>query len=185
MQAHDRKSTDLPINAVVAPVVVDDPFSNRGEKIEVMRSLRDDPLAGMFSRAQIDDAQYRAGRQWQSFHEQSAIGALGAIDPTKEAVDGGRMRDVLTDKQAKAIMELRRIEPVLGMEGAALVRDVLGARMSIAVAAARRGCMSEAEAKYIGRRFRESLETLAVHWGFAGKPLPPDRRRSIVRHHQK
>lgn len=156
-------------NAQLARDLVDDPLE-RGAKRQILRSVRDDPLAGMYSRSQIDDAQFRAGRMWQGCYESASIGSIQAIDPTKEAVDGGRMRDMLTDRQSRAMAELRGADRALGLEGAALIRDVLGVeRLAISAAAAKRGCTSQAEVKYIGRRFRESLETLAVHWGFAAR----------------
>jgi hypothetical protein len=64
---HLRMATELPINAEVAPAEVTNPLAAFGntDTIRVMRNLRDDPLAGMHSRKQIDDAQFKAGRDWQ------------------------------------------------------------------------------------------------------------------------
>lgn len=167
---HDRKASELPINAVVSIAIVDDPYSDKGEKIEVLRSIRDDPLEGMKARRQVDDAQYLAGREWQKFNEQACVGSIRAIDPTKEAVDGGQMPEPITDKQIKAFHQLYEADRELGAAGKTLVRDILGFdRLSIAAAAAKHGFSGEREINYIGRRFRECLETLAKLWGFAGK----------------
>ncbi len=44
-KAHDRRSRDLPRNADVATVEVDNPLAlDPGEKIVALRSLRNDPL---------------------------------------------------------------------------------------------------------------------------------------------
>jgi hypothetical protein len=43
---HDRRSTDLLRNAMVSPIEVDDPLE-MGSKLIVMRSIRNDPLAGL------------------------------------------------------------------------------------------------------------------------------------------
>jgi hypothetical protein len=169
LKVHDRIAADLPINAVVAKAVVDDPYSTLGEKITVLRSVRDDPLAGMHSRRQIDDAMLAAGRMWQRYHEHSEIGGVSAIDPAKEAVDGGRIPEPITDRQIKAFRELARADRELGQEGCALVRDILGKRMSIGAAAHRRGLTSVRQITYLGRRFRESLDILAKLWGLASK----------------
>jgi hypothetical protein len=167
-RVHDRKSSDLPINSVVSISIIADPFSKIGEKIEVLRSVRDDPLAGMYSRSQIDDAQFRAGRKWQEYNEASTIGPIQAIDPGKPKVDGGRMADPLPDRVSKAFLRISESNQALGVEGSSLLRDVLGhERMAISKAAFARGCNSELEIKYIGRRFRECLETLALLWGLA------------------
>lgn len=168
---HERMSADLPINSRVSIAIVKDPYSNFGEQIRVLRSVRDDPLAGMFSRSQIDQAQLEAGREWQRHHENSEIGSIRAIDPGKEAVDGGRMPEPITDRQTKAFRQLAIADAKLGQEGCALVRDVLGYRLSITAAAQKRGMVGESEVKYIGKRFRECLETLAILWGFAGEDL--------------
>lgn len=163
-KVYDRKSHDLPINSVVAIAVVTDPA---GDKIEVLRSLRNDPLAGMLSRQQIDQAQFEAGRKWQRLHQISTIGVIMATDPAKEAVDGGRISESLTDKQIMAFSELADAYKALGGYGKALIFYVLGEEISITDAAARLNCTTAREIDYISRRFRECLETLAIHWGFA------------------
>lgn len=164
---HQRLSDDLPINSRVAITIVADPYSRIGEQIQVLRSTRDDPLAGMHSRAQIDDAMMAAGRKWQELYECSQIGGIGAIDPGKEAVDGGRFPEPISDRQIKAFRKLNEARLELGGEGYHLIVEILGSRVSIADAACVRGYQSKDGKAYIGRRFRECLNTLAVHWGFA------------------
>lgn len=162
---HERMAADLPINSVVVPAVVQD---QAGDYIRVLRSVRDDPLAGMLSRGQIDAAQFEAGRLWQQYREDSEIGGAQAIDTTKEAVDGGRFKEPDITKLSKALRELRAANEDLGAYGASLIEDILGRRMSIADVAAARSMPRQREIDYIGRRFRECLESLARLWGFAG-----------------
>lgn len=167
---HDRKATDGLRNAIVGTVVVDDPWAAiAGERIVVVRSLRDDPLAGLHDRRQIDEAQFLAGRHWQRVYELCEVGGARAIDPTKEAVDGGRFPEPLSDKAAKALLELRTAARALGQEGEAIVRDVLGAGLSLVQCAHKRDAISTRDMLYIGRRLRECLETLAVTFGYAQK----------------
>jgi hypothetical protein len=165
---HDRRATDLLQNAVVAPITVDDPHAlNPGDKIVVMRSLRDDPLGAMHASNQIDEAQYMAGRHWQKAFELSEVGGAKAIDPTREAVDGGQIaQSSITDSQRRAFADLIKASRALGMEGEAIVRDILGRHMTVALTAAKRGLHGERERLYIGRRFREALETLAQTFGY-------------------
>lgn len=165
-KVYDRLASDLPINAVVMPDVVDDPLE-RGAKLRILRSVRDDPLAGMLSRDQIDQAQFMAGRRWQMFHEHSEIGGVSAIDPSKEAVDGGKIPEPITDRQIVAFRELNAGRKVLGIDGDELIRDVLGKCMSVTTAATMRGHVSKDGRAYVGRRFRECLETLAILWNLA------------------
>jgi hypothetical protein len=162
---HERLA-EIPAAQIGSTVVaiVDDPYSQVGAQIAVVRSTRDDPLAGMFARAQIDLAQFSAGRQWQRIHEQAAVGAIKAIDPTQEAVDGHCARpEPFTDRQRRAFAELKVAAVALGYEGDKLIRDILGERVSLLDASIRRGRSK----KYIGQRFREALETLAKLWGYA------------------
>jgi hypothetical protein len=62
-KVHDRRAQDLPLNAQVAAVEIDDPLAlEPGEKIVALRSIRNDPLGRLHSHHQIDEAQYRGGR---------------------------------------------------------------------------------------------------------------------------
>ena len=59
-RVHDRRSQDLPLNAEVAAVEVDDPLAlEPGERIVALRSIRNDPLGRMHSHRHIDEAQYQ------------------------------------------------------------------------------------------------------------------------------
>lgn len=164
---HDRRSRDLPINARVAIDVVSDPYSHSGEKIQVLRSIRDDPLARMYVRSQIDSAQFTAGRHWQKMYDLCEVGGASSIDPAKEAVDGGRLPEAITDEQMVAFRVLNGVQKALGEDGSALVRGVLGRGFMIAQIAEAWGLNSRRETEYLGMRFRECLERMAVHWGYA------------------
>jgi hypothetical protein len=116
---HDRTSRDLLRNAQVAPVEVDDPYEEGG-KIVVLRSTRNDPLADMKSKGQIDDCDYVAGRHWQAAWENAEIGGVRAIDPTREAVDGGGLPELLTNTQRRAVQDLKAGREALGAGAASL-----------------------------------------------------------------
>src|SRR5438477_10690786 len=89
-KVHDRRSRDLPLNAEVAAVEVDDPLAlEPGEKIVALRSIRNDPLGRLHSHRQIDEAQYQGGRAFQNDWERAGRGPR-AVEPTREYVDGGR-----------------------------------------------------------------------------------------------
>lgn len=96
-RAHDRRSQDLPCNAEVAAVEVDDPLGlEPGEKIVALRSIRNDPLGRLHAHHQIDDAQYRGGRAFQGDWEKAQRGPR-AVDTTREFVDGGERREPITE----------------------------------------------------------------------------------------
>jgi hypothetical protein len=169
-QVHDRRAQNLLRNALVAVDEVDDPLAlNPGDKIVVLRSTRNDPLADMKSKNQIDQCDYVAGRHWQAAYENAEIGHVRAIDPGKEAVDGGRLPEMLTDQQRRAVVDLRNAAKALGPEGNRLVTDVLAKGWSITQAACDRGRTSERDRLYIGARFRECLRTIAIRFGYSNE----------------
>jgi len=92
IKAHDRRSRDLPLNAEVAAIEVDDLLAlEPGEKIVTLRSIRNDPLGRLHSHRQIDEAQYQGGRAFQNDWEKAEHGPQ-AVDPTREYVDGVQKR---------------------------------------------------------------------------------------------
>ena len=164
---HDRRSQDLPRHAEVAAVEVDDPLGlEPGDKIVTLRSIRNDPLGRMHSHRHVDEAQYLGGRAFQADWEKAERGPQ-AVDPTKEYVDGGQMREPITEGQRKAVLRLNRVQRELGADGAALVHDVLIQGMTMEQVGERRGLRAQRWKDYFVRRFRECLDRLALIYGFA------------------
>lgn len=160
-------TADLPVNSVISIAIVDDPLSSTGQKIPVVRALRHDVLAQMRSRQQLDEAHFAAGRLWEYYFEQSEIGSIRAIDPSKEAVDGGRIPEMISDSQIKAFRKLNEGDCVLGEVKSDLVRDILGDRQTLRIAATNRGLTTMRGFKSLTDHFIESLNILAVLWGFS------------------
>jgi hypothetical protein len=159
---HDRRATDLLRNAQVAVAVVPDPYGEPGEKITVLRSLRDDILQEMLSRGEIDQAQFDAGRKYERYAEQAEIGNVQAVDPRKEAVDGGRGYEGLTDRQINAVRCLSEAARVLGAKGEAVVRTILIDRRRFNHLGDTRAVVAQTRV-----RFFTYLEILAEFWGCA------------------
>jgi hypothetical protein len=157
---HDRLA-ELPINAAVARAVVDDPYEWGGQ-IAVLRSLRDDPLARLHVRRQIDELQLKAGRLWQADYEAAEIGSARGIDPAKDQVDGGRFAELNTDRRLAAAARLNRDSRAVGQLGDILLRDVLGKGLMVKQAVEMRGFRDKASLDFYGRLFRESLNTIAA-----------------------
>jgi hypothetical protein len=166
-KVHDRRSRDLPRNAEVAAVEVDDPLAlEPGEKIVTLRSLRNDPLGKLHSHRQIDEAQYRGGRSFQDDWEKAERGPQ-AVDPSREYVDGGRPREPITERQRRAVLRLNRAERELGADGSALVHEVLILGMTMEQVGQRRGLRTQRWKDYFARRLLECLDRLALIYGFA------------------
>jgi hypothetical protein len=166
-QIYDRRSREVPFNAEVAEVEIDNPLAlDPGEKIMAIRSIRSDPLGRLHSHHQIDEAQYRGGRAFQNDWERAERGPQ-AMDPTREYVDGARTREPVTESQRQAVLLLNRIERELGTDGAALVHDVLVLGLTMDQIGQRRAVRTQRWNDYFARRFRECLDRLALIYGFA------------------
>ncbi|MCC6984437.1 MAG: hypothetical protein IT535_14305, partial [Bauldia sp.] len=126
--------SEPPYNTEVASMEVTDPYSTalRPERITVTRTLRDDPLARLHARRQIADADYLAGRKWQALYERAELGRLMGVDMFRESVDAAPAIPAgTTDERLRAARELARLDRALGIEGCAIVRDVLAFRRFI------------------------------------------------------
>jgi len=164
---YDRRSRDLPFNAEVAEVEIDNPLAlDPGEKIVAMRSVRSDPLGRLHAHRQIDEAQYRGGRAFQNDWERAERGPQ-AVDTTREYVDGAGTRERVTESQRQAVLRLNRVERELGTDGAALVHDVLVTGLTMDQIGQRRALRTQRWNDYFARRFRECLDRLALVYGFA------------------
>jgi hypothetical protein len=163
-QPADRQSGDKQVNRQYAVMEVEDPYAP-GERITVTRQLRHDQLAWYHTHRQIDDAQYAAGRAYQRDYEAAERGAR-AIDPTKEAVDGGAAVDPLPVAQIAARNKLVAIEAILGHYLIRLLQAVLIHGASLSSMAS---LNNEAAKDHVGRMFRMGLELLAVQYGLSHK----------------
>lgn len=164
---YDRRSREVPFNADLAEVEVDNPLAlDAGEKIVAVRSVRGDPLGRLHAHHQIDEAQYRGGRAFQTDWERAERGPQ-AVDPTREYVDGTRSREPVTEGQRQAVLRLNHVERELGTDGAALVHDVLVLGLTMDQIGERRAVRTQRWNDYFARRFRECLDRLALVYGFA------------------
>ncbi len=164
---HDRRATEsnLGVAGHLTPKEVDDPYE-AGAKIVVMRSTRDDPLGDLHARKMIDEAQYEAGRAFQSDFEAAERGPR-ACDPAKEYVDGGLAPEAISEPQRRAARQLVIVYRKLGADGSAIVHDVLVHNRTRKQVAESRGLVGKRWEEYFGTRFRECLDCLAKVYGFA------------------
>jgi hypothetical protein len=178
--AHDRRAQDLPRNAEVATVEVDNPLAlEPGEKIVAIRSIRNDPLARLHTHRQIDEAQYQGGRAFQDDWEKAERGPR-AVDPTREYVDGGQAREPITERQRRAVLRLNRIEHELGADGVMLVHEVLVLGLTMEQIRQRRGLRGQRWMDYFSKRLRECLDRLAQIYGFATGSNSPRSRNQMA-----
>jgi hypothetical protein len=166
-KAHDRRATDFNrgIENHVAPIEVDDPFAE-GEKIIVMRAIRTDSLGRLHAHKQIDEAQYQAGRAFQDDFE-IVQGQQQACDPSQPYVDQSFRHRGISKTHSEALVRLNRAHRDLGLIGSAVASDVLIHGKSMSQLAADRGYIGRGWDEFFGKRFRETLDCLALAYGFA------------------
>jgi hypothetical protein len=143
--------------------VVDDPYD--GTRLTVVRNAGD-PVEDLLSRRQIDEAQYRAALRVRMLHERAGAVGARAIDYSREHVDGGQIYVDVPLGQAEAAQGLRAVCVQLGMLDYQIVIAIAGEGRRVAEVASVIGGDSEAARKYVGRRFRDALNTLVSYWGF-------------------
>jgi hypothetical protein len=153
-----------------AEIEVDDPHATRtGQKIRVLRTFRDDPLARLHSRKQIDEAQYNAGRAYQR-DVRTAERFVRSLDLARERVDGGAPSEPLTDAQVRARKRLTELQHVLGRTMHRVTHAVLVDGLSMETVAQQLfNRDGELSVKYYGRLFRDALDVLAGEYGLAGR----------------
>ena len=167
-KVHDRRATDLNkgLAGHVAPIEIDDPFE-AGSKLIAMRNIRNDPLARMHTRKQIDEGQFHGGRLYQRDFETIERGPQ-AVDPSKPYVDCSRIEtDRASDQFSRALVRLNAAHRDLGQNGASLLRSLLIESLSIDDIAEQRSLTDALEYKYLWRRVLECLDTLAFVYGVA------------------
>ena len=170
-KSHDRRALDLPRNAEVVAVEIDDTFAREpGEKIVALRSVRNDPLGRLHAHKQLDEAQYRSGRAFQNDWERAERGPQ-AIDPSRDHVDGAQGRELVTEGQRQAMVRLNRAERELGADGAAIVHDILVHGLTMEQVGHKRGLSSQRWNDYFARRFKECLDRLAVLYGMSNERI--------------
>jgi hypothetical protein len=173
-QVHDRRAkvVNRGLAGHLTVVEVDDPFE-AGARITAARSVRGDVLADHLARGHIDEAQFEAGRAFQRCFAVAERGPRSM--QLTERVDGGAPPEALTDAQAKAARWLSKCYQRLGVDGSALLHDVLIRAMSMKQIAASRGLAGPAYPRYFGMRLRECLDALAIVFGFATSEAPRQR----------
>jgi hypothetical protein len=174
---HDRRSQDTLSAGQYVPTEVDDPMGlEAGDKISVLRQTRCDPLGRLHAHRQIDEAQYQGGRAYQQDKETAERGAK-AIDPTKEAVDGGSFPEAITDRPIKARKRIIKIEGELGRRLTRVLEAVLIEGKTMEQLAQSR---AQSILKLHGNLFRVALNELAQMYGFSNAEKRPEKETVAV-----
>ena len=136
--------------------------------IEVPYNARESSIAAMYAREQISYEQFAAAERFRMIYEKSGQGGVRALDWTKERVDGGRVTDGLPASRIDALTELKALEKVLGRFSYKLCVHIVGERKGIKETASEilGSNPPKGEVEKYGWLLRQSLDVLAVEWGF-------------------
>lgn len=186
VRAHDLRNqyARLPSGPDLATVVIEDPYGPPADaaasrdgvtwtppprpRIVVVRTFRHDPLGRMHARGQLSEAEYLAGRAYQTLAETAAGGSgAGVWEYTGKAAPAARAGPV-TDAMLRADRRIRAVDGRLrsqyGTIGVAVVRGVLLRHREI-------GRLSDgvASPRFFGLLLRVCLDEMAVLLGMATK----------------
>ena len=138
------------------------------------RMLDGSVLDALFSKAEkypIDGDQYAAGRQLHSEFDLAGVGKIGAVDTTRDAVDGGQMKDP-TAKSIDALGRYRRAIKAVGHTHAHVLFHVVLMEERLEVYG-QKWCSYQSKklAKVAAKEaLRRALTDLAFHYGFVKNP---------------
>lgn len=151
---------------------VDNPFyygaGNQQKRIKVVYNPRESPIAWMYAhrkRTGVTEGHLLAANHFRKLYETAQGFGVGSMDYTKEPVDGGGFPDILTDRQARAAKKLAEANHKLGMAGYQLVEQVCGQCAFIHQLSQKRRTQDR-----MSRHLKESLESLAIFWGYQRLP---------------
>lgn len=174
------KSLQGPLNALLAPRVVDDPYD--GTLLAVVADITKDPLGKAYAEGRIDRAQWNAGIRWLGLYEIATLGDLRGFELKTPVDGGGAFPEAMSDRRKKAIDELANAKREIGARCDRLLREVLGNRRFVSELAASLGYLDD-EGKPVKRMvhhlnlmFKDCLEDLAKFYGYASHPNGSNKR---------
>lgn len=137
------------------------------------RSVRADVLGDHHRRCHIDNAQYLAGREFQKHYEMTkampreltSLTLIERIDFVPKPTDHYNAKAM--GERERATQWLNKAHQHLGVDGSRLAYDVLIHAKTIEQIAAHRNQNDQASRRYLARRFYETLDCLALMYGFA------------------
>ena len=131
-------------------------------KLKVIAAVRDDMVAKMYARRQIDRACFMAARDYQGVFEIAQSARIRSVDLSMPVIENSRTdRAQAIDVHRHAADRLRRLDRALlrrfGEDGVELVRDILGRGHTVQQAAHDRGDTTKQPVNWWGGFFRRCL----------------------------
>lgn len=158
--------------AQVAMIEADNPLyapvhagaSGNPKKITVAINLRESPIALMFAKGHIDQSQLAAANQFRRLWEAMGGAGAGAMDYTREPVDGGGAREPITDRQIDAGLRLKEAQAHIGRRAFDVVQKVCGEGVGVSDLGT-----SHRERTTYADYLKHALTDLGKLWGYETK----------------
>lgn len=160
---------------IVHGIVADpNPVVKPRQKVGINRNT--DALEYAYSRGQISNAAYEAGRAYQAILERAAGIRDGGGDISGVRADPVAARDMLMiyriESAREAVEMLDDTARVVGKVGGMVLEKTLGMERLMITDLARMMGGGKLAVAYYGRTFRDSLENLSDHWAKRGLSRP-------------
>lgn len=161
----------LPPKIITYKTKVDNPEFTRDHKEEYAANHKKTPatinakesaVSAMFARKLLDEAQALSATRFRMLWETLGGKGAGALDYSKEPVDGGKIAEPIDLRQMQAGIELKRCRELLGERGYKLVSQVCGEGYQISeLVDGKRAQLSLMDA------LRGFLDDLSVMWRYS------------------
>jgi len=136
--------------------------------IEATTNAKESAIAVLEARGYLHPAQIKAADRFRKIYEQAGGSGAGAIDYSREPVDGGGAKEPISLRQMSAGLELKRCRDLLGIRGFRIVSALAGEGRSIEEMAGDR----QRDKYSLTDALRGFLEDLAVMWGYTNYAQP-------------
>lgn len=147
--------------------------SGNPKKITAAMNLRESPVAMMAAKKHIDQSQLMAANTFRKLWEQMGGAGAGAMDYTREPVDGGGAREPITDRQIDAGLRLKEAQAHIGRRGFDVVQKVCGEGIGVSDLGS-----SHRERTTYADYLKDSLSDLAELWGYQSRAKAQRSRKT-------
>lgn len=131
------------------------------KRVTVAINLRESPVAMMAAKGHIDQSQLAAANHFRKLWEALGGTGAGAMDYTREPVDGGGAREPITDRQIDAGLKLKQAQMHVGVRAFGVVEKVCGEGISVSDLGT-----SHRERTTYADYLKHALTDLASLWGY-------------------
>jgi hypothetical protein len=168
-----------PSKAKLRLTEVPNPYFNRAHRadatsprtIPAVVNVRESAVTILAARGVLDPAQVAAADRFRGLFEAMGGKGAGAIDYGREHVDGGKVREPITDRQVNAGKKLARCRALLGVRLYRLVSAVCGEGRSLHEVAGK----DKRPRLMAADMLRMGLDDLAEMWNLVVKGLSRSR----------